>query len=146
MPKSGFWRGLFHAAGSGARQGLDAYVRSGGKASAGLSEVLNQGGTQQRLSRREKQQLAQQLRLGHAMLRMTNSQPIRRWSKYSSSTDSASGRPQTDYYEGYVGETNRRFKVHIAVDENGSLLFVRDIDGTVIFDRSRGDTPPHGWE
>ncbi len=34
MPKRGFWRELLQAAGEGARQGVSAYGRSGGKASA----------------------------------------------------------------------------------------------------------------
>lgn len=146
MPKKGFWRELLQAAGEGTRQGVSAYARSGGKASAGLSEVLARGGTQRRLTAKEKQQLARQLRLGRATLRLANGQTIQRWSKYSNSTDGASGLPQTDYFEGYVGESDQRLKVHIAIDENGRLLFVRDIDGTVLFNRSRGDVPPRGWD
>lgn len=146
MPKKGFWRELLQAAGEGARQGASAYGRSGGKASAGFWELMNQGGPQRRLTAAQKQQLARQLRLGRATLRLANGQTIRQWSKYSSSTDSESGLAQTDYYEGYVGESNQRMKVHIAVDENGRLVHVRDIDGTVLFDRKRGDRPPAGWD
>jgi hypothetical protein len=68
-----------------------------------------------------------------------------RWSKYTASEHHDTGAAQTNYFEGYIGETDQGRKVHIAVDDHGHLLFVRDIDGTVLFDRSRGDTPPPGW-
>lgn len=145
MPEKGFWSELAQSVGRGVRGGASAYFRSGGKASAGLSEIMSRN-AQQRLVMREKQQMARNLRLGHATLRLANGQTIQRWSKYRSSTDGATGLPQTDYYEGYVGERNKRLKVHIAVDANGRLLYVRDIDGTELFDRGRGDTPPPGWE
>ncbi len=69
-----------------------------------------------------------------------------RWAKYTSSENYESCTPQTNYFEGFVGEKDPRRKVHIAVDENGRLLYVRDLDGTVLFDRSQGDTPPPGWD
>lgn len=67
------------------------------------------------------------------------------WSKYTASVNYDTSTAQTNYFEGYVGETDPRRKVHIAVDEHGRLLYVRDMDGTVLFDRSQGDTPPPGW-
>lgn len=60
------------------------------------------------------------------------------WSKYSSSTSRDTGLNQTDYFEGYVGEKNQNKKVHIAIDETGEVLLVRDIDGTVLYDRKHG--------
>jgi len=70
MPRKGFWRELAQAAAEGTRDGVGAYVRSGGKASAGLSEMLARSNAQRRLTAKDKQQLARQLRVGHATLRL----------------------------------------------------------------------------
>jgi len=62
----------------------------------------------------------------------------RSWSKYDSSTDHDTGLAQTNYYEGYVGETIQQRKVHIAINENGEVIYVRDMDGTTLYDRKHG--------
>lgn len=87
-----------------------------------------------------------QIRLGRVAIQATGrlDEPPR-WAKYQSSVHRGTNVAQTNYFEGYIGETDPRRKVHIAVDEYGRLLYVRDIDGTELFDRSRGDTPPPGW-
>lgn len=85
------------------------------------------------------------LRLGQiALIKAEKLRERPTWFKYSSSE--SHGRPQTDFYMGYVGEKDDRKKVHIAVDDRGRLLYVRDIDGTPLFNRSKGDIPPPGWQ
>jgi hypothetical protein len=59
------------------------------------------------------------------------------WSKYKSSFDRNTGTNQTDYFEGYVGERGQKKKVHIAIDEHHNVAYVRDIDGTVLYDRKK---------
>jgi hypothetical protein len=66
------------------------------------------------------------------------------WSKYSSST--SGDVPQTDYYFGYVGERNAARKVHIAIDWNGTLLFVRDLDGAELYNHNTDGPPPANWD
>lgn len=61
-----------------------------------------------------------------------------RWEKHDSSTDDDSGLAQTDFYSGTVGETNQKKKVHVAINELGDVVFVRDEDGTVLYDRKNG--------
>lgn len=122
------------------RDALIANLRHMGDANAARQEFNS--------IRRERkyEEYATFLPLGRAVLRLANGQTIVRWSKEGRSHHYATGREQLDYYEGYVGEKNQRMKVHIAVDaEDGRLLFVRDIDGRILFDRSKGDTPPPGW-
>lgn len=60
------------------------------------------------------------------------------WEKYKSSLDRDTGLAQTDFFAGTVGERDQKKKVHIAVDENGDVIFVRDIDGEVLYDRKHG--------
>lgn len=85
------------------------------------------------------------LRLGQIALTAVEKATERpTWLKYSQST--SKGRPQTDLYIGYVGEKDQSLKVHIAVDDDGRLLFVRDFGNNVIFDRSKGHKPPPGWK
>ena len=67
-----------------------------------------------------------------------NSRSNDRYEKYGSSTDRDTGRHQTDYYSGTVGETNQRRKVHVAIDEYGNVVYVRDEDGTVLYDEKNG--------
>lgn len=82
--------------------------------------------------------------LGRVTLRKTRQIDPPTWAKYKSST--SEGRPQTDYYEGLYGETNKQKKVHIAIRDDGKLLYVRDLDGTVLFDHSKGDREPSDWD
>ena len=82
------------------------------------------------------------LRLGQVAISGARAIERPRWAKYDAGRADA---PQTNYFEGYIGERDQRRKVHIVVDVNGTLQYVRDIDGTVLFDRRRGDTPPPGW-
>lgn len=60
------------------------------------------------------------------------------WSKYAPSFDRDTGTNQTNYFEGYVGARRQKRKVHIAIDEHHNVVFVRDIDGTVLYDRKNG--------
>jgi hypothetical protein len=66
------------------------------------------------------------------------------WSKYGASTNRDTGTHQTNYFEGTVGERDQRKKVHIAIDENHNVIYVREIDGTVLYDRANnvGSLPP----
>ncbi len=90
--------------------------------------------------------LRREIKLGRVAVQATAklSTPPR-WAKYTPSVNRDTNTAQTNYFEGYVGETDQNRKVHIAVDEHGQLLYVRDIDGTELFDRSKGDVPPPGW-
>lgn len=121
---------------------LKAYGECGGQLGPALSRVKE-------LERRDKEQRETRLktlvRLDQIAVTATERIEPPRWSKYTSSTN-CRGIAQTNYFEGYVGETNPRLKVHIVVDENGKLQYVRDIDGTELFVRSRGDTVPPGWK
>jgi|SRR5450759_2214488 len=60
------------------------------------------------------------------------------WEKYKSSIDQDTGLAQTDFFAGTVGERDQKKKVHIAIDEHGDVIFVRDMDGTVLYDRKHG--------
>lgn len=62
----------------------------------------------------------------------------KRWEKYSSSTDRDTGLNQTDFYSGTVGGTNQKKKVHVAIDEYGGVVYVRDEDGRVLYDKKNG--------
>lgn len=61
-----------------------------------------------------------------------------RWEKYGSSTDRDTGLAQTNFYSGSIGEANQQKKVHVAIDEYGDVIFVRDMDGTVLYDKKNG--------
>lgn len=66
-----------------------------------------------------------------------------RFEKYSGSSNRDTGTVQTDLLFGEKGTKGG----HIVVDEYGVLQYVRDDDGTVIFDRKNGiGSPPPGWE
>src|SRR3954471_5891234 len=58
-----------------------------------------------------------------------------RWEKTTSSTNRDSGIAQTNFFAGTVGETNSKKKVHVAIDEYGTVIYVRDEDGTVLYDK-----------
>lgn len=60
------------------------------------------------------------------------------WTKYTASIDHDTQQPQTNFFMGYVGEKNQRRKVHVVVDVAGDIVYVRDLDGTVLYDRKRG--------
>jgi hypothetical protein len=60
------------------------------------------------------------------------------WSKVKMSYDRDSGDFQTDNYIGFVGEGNQKRKVHVAVSSDGDVVYVRDIDGTILYDRKKG--------
>lgn len=61
-----------------------------------------------------------------------------RWEKYDSQYDYDTGTNQTDFYSGTVGETNQKKKVHVAINEYGEVVYVRDEDGTVLYDKKNG--------
>lgn len=66
-----------------------------------------------------------------------------RFERYSDSETRDTGTPQTDLLFGEKGTKGG----HIAVDANGDLQFVRDEDGTVLYDRKNDfGSPPPGWE
>lgn len=60
------------------------------------------------------------------------------WEKTKSSVDRDTGLNQTDFYSGTVGQSNQKKKVHVAIDELGDVVFVRDEDGTVLYDKKNG--------
>ena len=62
----------------------------------------------------------------------------RTWSKYQGSTNRDTGVNQTNFFLGYVGEGDQRRKVHIAIDEHHNVVYVRDIDGTLLYDKKNG--------
>jgi hypothetical protein len=62
----------------------------------------------------------------------------RTWSKVKMSQDHDSGEFQTDNYIGVVGEGRSKRKVHVAVNSDGDVVFVRDFDQTVLYDRKNG--------
>ena len=66
------------------------------------------------------------------------------WEKYKASINWDSGTAQTNLFVGTIGETDQKKKVHIAIDEHGDVVFVRDMDGEVLYDRkqSKGSLPP----
>lgn len=116
---------------------------------ANLRDAFAAGGDREGFNARRDARLAGELvtKLQLGQIAVRNAQQIEppTWSKYKSTT-SRSGTPQTNYFEGYIGERDQTRKVHIVIDENGKLQYIRDIDGTVLFDRSRGHTPPPGWD
>lgn len=116
---------------------------------ANLIDAFAAGGDREGFNARRNARLAGELitrlRLGQIAVRDTQQIKPPTWSKYKSTT-SRSGIPQTNYFEGYIGERDQTRKVHVVIDENGKLQYIRDIDGTVLFDRSRGHVPPPGWD
>jgi hypothetical protein len=50
------------------------------------------------------------------------------WHKTKMSFDRDTGTYQTDKYIGIVGEDNQKLKAHIAVDPDGQITFVRDLE------------------
>ena len=60
------------------------------------------------------------------------------WTKTKSSVDRDSGLAQTDTYIGTVGEKDQRKKAHIAINEKGDVVHVRDMDGVVLYDKKSG--------
>lgn len=60
------------------------------------------------------------------------------WTKYGASNDGRTKKPQTNFFMGYVGERDQRRKVHIVINHRGDIVFVRDIDGTILYDRRAG--------
>lgn len=70
--------------------------------------------------------------------RICDPQPRRggnRWEKTTASVNRDSGIAQTNFFSGTVGETNQKKKVHVAIDEYGQVIYVRDEDGTVLYDK-----------
>jgi hypothetical protein len=110
-----------------------------------LKDALVTGGDRQSFHARRDARLGQELiarlRLGQVAINGAQQIAPPHWTKYTSGTG-RDGTPQTNYFEGVIGERDQRRKVHVVVDANGVLRYIRDIDGTVLFDRSRGDTPP----
>lgn len=127
----GFWQNVGDA--------FVANLRTGGNGPAARQEFRRI-----RAERKEREWLIA-LRLGQIAITASEKVNPPSWSKYTSSTG-RNGVPQTNYFEGHVGEQDQRRKVHIVVDANGTLQYVRDISGEVLFDRSRGHTPPPGWD
>jgi hypothetical protein len=71
------------------------------------------------------------------------------WEKYRTSADHDTGLSQTDFFAGTIGERDQKKKVHIAIDESGDVIFVRDIDGEVLYDRKHGKgflPPDLNWD
>ncbi|GAA1344308.1 hypothetical protein [Arthrobacter roseus] len=62
----------------------------------------------------------------------------RRWSKQKMSYDRDTDTVQTDNFIGYAGEKGQKRKVHIAVTDEGDVVFVRDFDGTILYDKKHG--------
>lgn len=60
------------------------------------------------------------------------------WEKTKSSFDGDTGLYQTDFFSGTVGGTDQKKKVHVAINEMGEVVFVRDKDGTILYDKKRG--------
>ncbi|HKX23993.1 MAG TPA: hypothetical protein VJM46_02050 [Candidatus Saccharimonadales bacterium] len=60
------------------------------------------------------------------------------WTKYTASIDYDAQQPQTNFFMGYVGERDQRRKVHVVIDVAGDIVYVRDLDGTVLYDSKRG--------
>jgi len=61
-----------------------------------------------------------------------------RWEKTTSSFDRDTGLAQTDFFSGTVGERDHKKKVHVAIDEYGNVVYVRDESGEVLYDKKRG--------
>lgn len=57
------------------------------------------------------------------------------WHKEKMSFDRDSGTFQTDNYIGIIGNTCQKSKAHIAIDEDGEIVLVRDIGGEVLYSR-----------
>lgn len=57
------------------------------------------------------------------------------WEKTKSSQDHDTGLNQTDFYSGTVGQSDQKNKVHVAIDELGNVVYVRDKDGTALYDK-----------
>lgn len=57
------------------------------------------------------------------------------WEKYSASYDNDTQTSQTNFFSGTVGEKNQKRKVHVAIDEWGNVVYVRDLDGTILYDK-----------
>lgn len=57
------------------------------------------------------------------------------WHKVKMAYDRDSGTYQTDNYIGIVGEKGQKSKAHIAINPEGEAVFVRDIDGEVLYDK-----------
>ncbi len=60
------------------------------------------------------------------------------YEKYSASYDSDTGTMQTNFFSDTVGERDQKKKVHVAIDEYGNVVYVRDIDGKVLYDKKHG--------
>jgi hypothetical protein len=65
----------------------------------------------------------------------SNSGGSQRYEKYKASYDRDTGLNQTNFFAGTVGERDQRKKVHVAINELGDVVYVRDEDGTVLYDR-----------
>ena len=90
--------------------------------------------------REERERCARQL--GASALKQM--QPPRWWKVELASYDHG---VQSNYFEGTVGEKDQKKKIHIATDvETGELLFARDSDGTILYDRHSGDPQPEWWQ
>jgi len=60
------------------------------------------------------------------------------WHKEKMSLDRDTGTFQTDNYISIIGDTNQKSKAHIAIDEDGNIVFVRDIGGEILYSRKNG--------
>lgn len=71
----------------------------------------------------------------------------RTWEKTTQSYDRDTGSVQSNFFSGTIGERNQKKKVHVAIDELGNITFVRDEDGTILYDKKNnvGHLPP-GFE
>jgi hypothetical protein len=61
------------------------------------------------------------------------------WHKFKMAYQRDSGTFKTDNYIGIVGNKNQATKAHVAVNADGVIVFVRDIDGTVLYDQTMGE-------
>jgi hypothetical protein len=62
----------------------------------------------------------------------------RTWSKQKMTLDHDTGLTQTDNYFGYVGEKGQKKKAHVAINENGDVVFVRIVGGEILYDSKKG--------
>lgn len=60
------------------------------------------------------------------------------WHKEKMSFDRDTGTFQTDNYISIIGDTHQKSKAHIAIDEDGNIVFVRDIGGEILYSRKNG--------
>ncbi len=115
-----------------------------------VKDALATGGDREAFNARRNQRmpedLLRRLRLGRVAIAIFNGNTtLERWSRYESGTNRSTGQAKTNYYEGYLKVPGNPH-IHVVIDDDGRLQFIRDEWGNTIFDRSRGDVPPRGWD